>query len=86
MSHLRLRYVDPEPVDDSSPIPFPAQLAQTSPARRSFDADIAEGRMNIAHSIERSLDDVQRRLDEVKNQLDDAFHLPTPDEWPPSAA
>lgn len=85
MSHLRLRKVDPESVDDSSPIPFPTQLGHAAPIAGDR-ADANDGRLSIARSIEQSLDDVQRRLDEVRHQLDDAFHLPSPDEWPPSAA
>ena len=85
MSHLRLRYVDPERVDNISPIPFPTLDAPMS-NHRHMDSDNEDGALRITHSIEQSLDDVQRRLDDVRHQLDDAFHLPSPDEWPPSAA
>lgn len=94
MSELRLRLIDddrPDPAADApAPIPFPSpprDEGSLSSGGAGYEQEAAEDRaVRLAQQIERSLDDVQRRLDHVKDQLDGAFHLPTEDDLPPSAA
>jgi hypothetical protein len=85
MSHFRLRGCDKnDSPDNAGPIPFP--MFGPLDAADPTNEDAADRALRLAHDIEHTLDEVQRRLDTVKDHLDDAFRLPDPDDWPPTAA
>jgi len=70
---------------DRESLPFP-RIDWVELRRAGKAAPLDDDAVARAHEVERAIEDVQRRLDEAHNELDEAYRLPSPDDWPPSAA